>query len=47
MRVREVKSFISICMNMHFDKEEPVERRFVFLIDDFRKYRPLFIMFLI
>ncbi len=47
MRVRAVKSFIGICMNMHFDKEESVERRFVFLIDDFRKYRPLFIMVLL
>ncbi len=47
MRIREIECFIGICMNIHSDKEEPVERRFVFLIDDFRKYRPLFIMFLI
>ncbi|KKM02668.1 hypothetical protein LCGC14_1782080 [marine sediment metagenome] len=47
MRVREIKRFMAFCMNMHFDEEETVERRFVFLIDDFRKYRPLFIMVLL
>ncbi len=47
MRVRAIECFIDIYMNMHFDKEETVERRFVFLIDDFRKCRPLFIMFLL
>ncbi len=28
MRVREIKRFMAFCMNMHFDEEETVERRF-------------------
>ena len=32
MRVRTVKCFDGYCMNMHFDKEETVERRFVFFL---------------
>ena len=30
MRVREIKRFNGYCMNMYFDREESVERRFVF-----------------